>query len=119
MGVGYARQSLKEEIPRFKTLSEWDERKSTKFDICARMCQHLLSCDDAPEMVLANGTVSFPEIPNPQLGKVALRTTKILIYQEFPCLGPLLRNVSFFLVSSQSLRNLSRLNHIGLESLGH
>lgn len=93
MGVGFARLSLTETIPRFNHLSEWEQHKSTKFDICAQMCRHLLSRDDAPEMLFENGTVIFPAVPDPQPGEVISRTTKILIYQEFPFLGPLLHNV--------------------------
>jgi hypothetical protein len=94
MCVGFARLKLEDPIPEFKTLEEWEEKKSTKIDICARMCRHLLSHDDAPKMVFGNGTVVFPPVPPSQPGKKVPQTVKILIYQEFPSLGPLLRNVS-------------------------
>ena len=95
MSVGFARLNLDEEIPTFRSLEEWEGKKSTKIDTCARMCQHILTRDDAMEISIKDGAVFFP--PNPELapGATVSRKTKILIYQEFPSLGPLLRNVSF------------------------
>ncbi|GLB33117.1 putative helicase [Lyophyllum shimeji] len=91
--VGFARYDLTEAVPVFSTLTEWEEKKSTKFDTCARMCRHILTRDDAPPMIFENGVVVYPDIPLPKPGENILRETKILIYQEFPSLGPLLRNV--------------------------
>ncbi|KAJ3497670.1 hypothetical protein NLJ89_g10318 [Agrocybe chaxingu] len=96
MGVGYARQSASEAIPKFNSLTEWEEHKSTKFDVCARMCKHLLARDDAPPMIFEDGNVVFPPIPSAAPGEIVPRETKILIYQEFPSLGPLLRDVLKF-----------------------
>ncbi|KAJ3494060.1 hypothetical protein NLJ89_g10889 [Agrocybe chaxingu] len=96
MGVGYARLSLLEPIPRFNNLLHWEEHKSTKFDICARICKHLLTRDDAPPMTFEDGKVSFPPIPSAAPGEIVPQDTKILIYQEFPSLGPLLRQVLDF-----------------------
>jgi len=93
MGVCWARRNLAEAIPCFKTLEQWREKKSTKFDICARMSQHILARDDAPEMVFREGTVIFPTIPEPQPGQTIGQNTKILIFSDFPSLGPLVRNV--------------------------
>jgi hypothetical protein len=92
MGATYPRLSLTDKIPLFKSLEEWQSRKSTKVDVCAQMCRHLLSRDDAPDMVFKDGGVSFPEVPNPIIPED--QQTKILIYQEFPSFGPLVRNVS-------------------------
>lgn len=99
MGATYPRLSLTEPIPCFKSLEEWDSRKSTKVDICARMCCHLLSRDDAPEMSFKDGQVIFPDIPPPTHGEIVQKETKILIYQEFPSFGPLLRGVCALLSS--------------------
>lgn len=93
MGAIYPRLSLKEALPSFKSLEEWQAKKSTKVDICARMCLHLLSRDDAAPMIFREGTVIFPETPQPAPGKVISQDTKILIYQEFPSFGPLIRTV--------------------------
>lgn len=94
MCVGYARFDLTEDIPKFLTLDDWERKKSTKFDTCAKMCRHLLTRDDAPSMIFDNGAVTYPAIPPSNTGEKVPQDTKILIYQEFPSLGPLLRNVS-------------------------
>lgn len=94
MCVGFARLNLEDPIPTFESLEQWEQQKSTKLDTCARMCRHLLARDDAPEMLFENGTVVFPPIPTPSPGEKVSQEDKILIYQEFPSLGPLLRNVS-------------------------
>lgn len=94
MCVGCARYNLEEKIPHFRTLKEWEEKKSTKFDTCARICQHLLARDDASEIRIDEGQVTFAESDPLQPGAAPSQTTKILISQEFPSLGPLLRNVS-------------------------
>lgn len=69
MGVNWARRCLSESIPRFNTMDEWLERKSTKIDTCAQMCLHVLSRDDAPKMIFKNGTVTFPPLPQQQPGE--------------------------------------------------
>ena len=58
------------------------------------MCLHLLSRDDAPEMIFEDGQVIFPHIPALRHGEELSKETKIVIYQEFTSFGPLLRNVS-------------------------
>jgi hypothetical protein len=93
MGAIYPRSSLQEKIPTFSSLEEWQAKKSTKVDICARMCLHLLSRDDAAPMIFSEGTVFFPETPPPAPGKAISQDSKILIYQEFPSFGPLVRTV--------------------------
>lgn len=94
MAVGYARDNPNDEIPYFQTLAQWVPLKSTKMDMCARMCVHLLSRDDAPPLVFEGGSVTFNPIPETQPGEIIKRDTKIVIYQEFTCLGSLLQNVS-------------------------
>ncbi|CAA7271229.1 unnamed protein product [Cyclocybe aegerita] len=91
MGVGYA-VSKGEATPKFRTLEEWEAAKSTKFDMCARIIQHLLARDNAPPIVFENGGATFPPTPPLPPGQAPSQTTKILIYQEFPSLGPVLRN---------------------------
>ena len=100
MAATYPRRSLKDKIPKFKTLEEWQSHKSTKVDVCAQMAIHLTSRDDAPDMVFKDGTVIFPDVPQSPLGEKILQDRKILIYQEFPSLGPLLRNVRGLLMAS-------------------
>jgi hypothetical protein len=94
MCVCYARLNLEEAIPEFKTLKEWEQKKSTKFDTCARVSLHLLSQDNAPTIYVEDGAVIFPSIPPPSDGEPVRQTLKLIIYKEFPSLGKLLRNVS-------------------------
>lgn len=94
MCVGFARLDLEETIPTFESLEQWEEQKSTKLDTCARICRHLLASDNAPDILIENGNAIFPPIPPPTAGEQVSQQDKILIYQEFPSLGPLLRNVS-------------------------
>ena len=113
MGVGYARSSLEDPIPSsLSSMEAWEDKKSTKFDICARMCRHLLSNDDAPPMKFDDGKVVFPEASSQS--EKCTQTNKIVIYQEFPSLSPLLRAVrapwracsqDLFLAGSPTIRS--------------
>ena len=99
MGAVYLRLSLKGKIPRFATLEDWEKRKSTKVDICSKICLHILSRDDAPMMEFKDGQVFFPKVPPPAPGESVSRLDKILIYLDFASFGPLLCNVCAALVS--------------------
>jgi len=97
MAVIFARRmtdDIMEDIPVFSTIAQWNLVKSTKIDTCARICEHFLTRDDALEPVFDEGQVMFPPMPD---AAAINRTRKLLIYQEFPSLGPLLRNVSSFI----------------------
>lgn len=98
MGAIYPRLNLENNIPSFESLEDWQKQKSTKVDVCAKMCLHILSRDDAPMMEFKDGQVFFPKIPPPVPGETVSILAKILIYQEFPSFGPLVRNVRVFLV---------------------
>ncbi len=100
MGAIYPSRSLTENIPHFKSLEEWQSRKSTKIDTWARMCRHLLSRNDAPEMIFKDGEVIFADVPQPTFGENLSQDRKILIYQEFPSLGSPLRDVRDLLTTS-------------------
>ncbi|KAF8869441.1 P-loop containing nucleoside triphosphate hydrolase protein [Infundibulicybe gibba] len=89
MALGFAREDPNSVIPTFKTLEEWIPVKSTKIDVCAKLCKYLLSRDDAPPVTFHDGEAFFPELPSTPCTK----TRRILIYQEFPSLGPLLRRI--------------------------
>lgn len=106
MAVGYARYNLDEKIPKFNTREEWEEKKSTKMDTCARLCQYLLSRDDTPEVSVVAGQLILPPLPPLPEGEKPQQTIKVLISQEFPSLAPLLRNVSasLFLFRRRCLR---------------
>lgn len=114
MAVGYARDESKEKpkandkskdesessVPEFTTLQQWEPVKSTKMDTCAKICQYMLTRDNLPEPIFKGGQVIFPDIPrtSPTIEK---KETKILIYQEFTSLRPLLRNVTLLYLSLQ------------------
>lgn len=83
-----------ERIPKFDSLESWEEKKSVKFDTCARLVKHILTSDLAPMVECKDGVVEFPPIPPPPRGVKVPQTRKVLIYNEFPSLMPLLRNVS-------------------------
>jgi len=116
-GVCFPRKSRKDPIPKFRTMDDWDKAKSTKFDVCAKLVSHLLKHDDAPEIQVRDGKVIFPKIPR-ALRDHPKQDTKILIYQEFPSLGPLLRNVStlsFSLMDELTLPFYQVLNLYGIK----
>ncbi|KAF5345577.1 hypothetical protein D9756_011032 [Leucocoprinus leucothites] len=90
--VGYAKEDPAEPCPTFKTLAEWEPVKSTKMDICARICSHYLTHDDVDDVKFENGQALFtPVIMEP--GKEYSRKRRIIIYSEFTSMAPLLRNV--------------------------
>jgi hypothetical protein len=100
MGATYPRLSLKDKIPRFKSMDDWESHKTTKVDICARMCSHLLSRDDAPSMIFEDGTVIFPEVPAPMPGERVSQELKLLVYEDFASLGPLVQDVRALLTAA-------------------
>lgn len=111
MSVGYAADKSKDEskdeskakfipeFPEFKSLQEWEPLKSTKMDTCARICEHMLTRDDVPPIIFKEGQAIFPLIPDsPHPPKME---SKILIYQEFTSLRPLLLKVILHNLSFQ------------------
>ncbi|KIJ48121.1 hypothetical protein M422DRAFT_248305 [Sphaerobolus stellatus SS14] len=64
LSVGYAMDRIEDELPTFNTLEEWEAKKSTKFDICARLCKYILSHDGVPLPHFVDGQVEFPLIPD-------------------------------------------------------
>ena len=108
MGAVYPRLDLNDPIPRFKTLEDWQQRKSTKIDTAAKMILHILSRDDAPMMEFRDGEVFFPEIPPPAPGENVSRLDKVLLYAEFASFGPLIRDVRVLVSSVARMLNLCR-----------
>ena len=104
MATGYAKDDPNEEIPKFSTMQEWESKKSTKMDVCAQICRHLLSRDDAPEVEFKNGAPVFP--PNPVAVGSGTQDNRILIYQEFPSLCNLLKQVYIQTYSLQSPQSI-------------
>ncbi|KAF9443968.1 hypothetical protein P691DRAFT_808051 [Macrolepiota fuliginosa MF-IS2] len=87
--VGYAKKDAADPWPNFTSRQEWEPLKSTKMDVCARLCEHYLKHDDIADVAFEDGQPIFPEIPT---GPVC-RTRHIIIYAEFPSMAPLLQNV--------------------------
>jgi hypothetical protein len=103
MATGYAKDDPNEHIPKFNNIEEWDKCKSTKMDVCTKICQHLLTRDDALDVEFQEGVPIFPPFPDSVEGIAVPRKNRILIYQEFPSLGGLLRQVSTFGICLQIL----------------
>ncbi|KAF7771865.1 hypothetical protein Agabi119p4_6176 [Agaricus bisporus var. burnettii] len=92
LAVGYAKEDISGLNPEFKTLEDWEPLKSTKMDVCARICAHYLKHDHMDDVHFENGKPVFPvfpEIPGERLPK----RRRIIIYSEFPSMAPLLQNV--------------------------
>jgi len=102
MATGYAKDDPNEEIPKFSTMQEWESKKSTKMDVCAQICRHLLSRDDAPEVEFKDGAPVFPPNPVASAGS-GTQDNRILVYQEFPSLCDLLKQVRIQTCSLQSV----------------
>jgi TATA-binding protein-associated factor len=78
--------------PSFKTLEEWVPVKSTKMDVCAKLCVHYLTHDKVDDVSFADGQPVMPDIivtPEQPLQK----TRRIIIFQEFSSMAQLLQNV--------------------------
>lgn len=93
MAIGFARLDLSKAPPKFNSLEEWERVKSTKMDTCARMVQHILSRDDAPDPIIKDGYICFPNLPPLPVGQLPSFLRKLLIYLDYVTLGPLLKNV--------------------------
>jgi SNF2 family DNA or RNA helicase len=75
-----------------KTMEEWETMKSTKLDLVAKLAKYLLSDDNCPKNFLdENGEFTIPVYVAPAGAK---KTDKILIFQEYMSLTPLLKRVS-------------------------
>ncbi|KAF5344038.1 hypothetical protein D9756_011549 [Leucocoprinus leucothites] len=92
--VGYAKEDPSDTFPTFKSLDEWEQSKSTKMDICARVCAHYLTHDDVEDVKFENGQAVFPTVTMEQ-GRDYPRQRRIIIYAEFTSMAPLLRNVLY------------------------
>lgn len=89
--IAYAREDIKDPIPHFSSIEEWEPVKSTKMQAVVDLCRHFLTRDDAPRPHVSKGVLRFPKMPTT---RTFLQTLKILIYQEYPSMSPLLRQVS-------------------------
>jgi len=91
--VSYAQDNPDDPLPVFTSLSEWEPVKSTKMDVCVRICKHYLSCDDILNVEFVDGSPVFPELPPTEAPKPFTANRKILIYSESPNVTTLLQNV--------------------------
>ncbi|KAF9441652.1 hypothetical protein P691DRAFT_683240 [Macrolepiota fuliginosa MF-IS2] len=89
--VGYAKEDPADPWPLFKSLEEWEPVKSTKMDVCARVCKHYLTHDDMEDVTFVDGVPVFPE--SAATGKEIRRNRRVIIYAEFSSMAPLLQNV--------------------------
>ena len=92
LAVGYAKADPASLLPMFPDLAQWYPMKSTKMDVCTRICAHYLTDDRVPDISFDNGEVHFPTIPG-QCQDSPERSRRIIIYAEFPSMAPLLQNV--------------------------
>ncbi|KAF5359465.1 hypothetical protein D9756_003663 [Leucocoprinus leucothites] len=92
LAVGYAKDDSSSLLPTFRSLKEWQPRKSTKMDVCANICAHYLTDDRVGDVTFDGGDVSFPDIPGEFLTDPQ-QSRRIIIYAEFPSMTPLLQNV--------------------------
>jgi hypothetical protein len=92
--VSYGQEDPNAPLPVFASLAEWERSKSTKLDVCVRICRHYLSRDDVLDVEFADGVVIFPELPPSEARKKFTNNRKILIYSESPNVTILIQNVS-------------------------
>lgn len=93
LSVGYAKTDPVAPDPSFSTRQEWEAVKSTKMDVCARICRYYLHYDDVADVTFEEGQPVFGPTRQYDADKGDKRTRKILIYSEFPSLTGLLRKV--------------------------
>ena len=101
MAVGYSKEDPAGVIPIFQSLQEWNAKKSTKMDACARICAHYLQDDRIDDVDFQDGEPVFPQI-HATWASEPQRTRRIIVYAEFPSMAPLLQNVGNHLHSSLS-----------------
>ncbi|KAF5343888.1 hypothetical protein D9756_011620 [Leucocoprinus leucothites] len=92
LAVGYAKDDPSESLPVVASLDEWEPIRSTKMDVCARLCRHYLTNDDVEDVHFEEGEPIFPDIPSIPRHKIS-RKRRIIIYAEFPSMAPLLQNI--------------------------
>ncbi|KXN81812.1 Chromatin-remodeling complex ATPase chain isw-1 [Leucoagaricus sp. SymC.cos] len=95
LAVGFAKDDVDDPLPTIKSLEEWEPIKSTKMDVCARVCAHYLSRDDVLDVEFVNGEPIFPATPTSEDTEI-LKTRRIIIYTEFPSMAPLLTKAGLF-----------------------
>jgi hypothetical protein len=117
--VCYAKEDGDAPNPVFQTLDEWLPVRSTKMDVCAKVCTHYLSADSVLDVEFVDGQAVFP--PTGASSGLVTQERKILIYAEFPSMTPLLQNVSTHdrskVLAQLTLDSIQVLKLYGIESL--
>jgi len=62
LAVGYSKEDPAGVIPIFQSLQEWNTKKSTKIDVCARICAYYLQDDQIDDVDFQDGEPVFPQI---------------------------------------------------------
>jgi hypothetical protein len=75
-------------------MDQWEAAKSTKMDVCAKICRHYLSRDDVEDVKFQDGKLVLPAADSDLSGQPFSQNRRILIYSEFPSMSSILRNVS-------------------------
>ncbi|KAF8522952.1 hypothetical protein BU17DRAFT_44313 [Hysterangium stoloniferum] len=78
--VSYAQEDTEVWLPEFQTLGDWEPAKSTKMDVCAKICEHYLSDNNIPDVEFNEGVHIFPGLEVPS----QIMNRRILIYSESP-----------------------------------
>ena len=87
-----------------KTYEDWKPFLLTKMDVAARIIQHHLAQDNAPDVMFEDRNAVFPPL---SLTPSATQTMKTVIFQLFPSLHGPLSQVSAFLLVARVIINLS------------
>jgi hypothetical protein len=99
LGYGWVPDGQKQDVRRFKSVQEWKDHGGAKFDMVIKIMLHLMKHRRiAPPIFTDNGEVTWPDPPaDVQEGDNERR--KMLLYSEFPMMGPSLVTVSLPLFS--------------------
>ena len=91
-------------FPIFEHYEDWKPFLSTKMDVAARIIQHHLAQDDAPDLTFEDKNAVFPPLSSTP---GTTQTMKIVIFQLIPSLHGPLSQVSAFLLVVRVIINLS------------
>ncbi|KAF8510670.1 hypothetical protein BU17DRAFT_69955 [Hysterangium stoloniferum] len=97
--VSYAQEDTEAQLPEFQTLGDWEPVKSTKMDVCAKICKHYLSDDNIPDVEFNEGVPIFPGLEVPS----QIMNSRILIYSESPMMLELYGMKSLLLMEGMTL----------------
>ncbi|KAJ3566666.1 hypothetical protein NP233_g6855 [Leucocoprinus birnbaumii] len=108
--VVFANKNPDDPLPKFHTMFEWEEVKSTKIETCSKLCSYYLTHDAVPDVTFENGQAIFPKV-EVKPGEEVSKKRRIIIYSEFSSMAPLLQNV----LSLHGIPSLAINGNISLE----